>query len=590
VKKYPSWLGAISMGVAFIFLAWLSWHKWPDVLVDFGQQLYVPWQLSQGSVLYRDVACTFGCLSGCCHALLFKVFGVSLNVLLASNFLLLTLLLTIVYRGFLACADRLTAAMAGMAVTVFAFGQFLDVGNYNYVCPYSHEVWHGLVLSLVMITCLSRWLEAGQRWPLAVAGFCLGLAFLTKPEIFVGVVAPAMMALVFHWRQRRALVCLKSFLVLTGCSLIPLAGFFVYFCSATDAAAAFRAILGAWWPLLNSNALGIPFYQTGMGLDAPWFNLGRMLVEFGALGTIMGVCAWRLTRPALTSLERMILFAAVGAVAINYDWSRSGHALPLLVVCAALLLWRQWRTTPAGQHGDLMFPALWLGFSLLLMAKMGLNTRITHYGVFLAMPAFLSAIYLLLYLLPRWLERRGLGAGSFRAAMVILLLTGLARLVIHSSLFYKDKDLAVGPPPDRIMTYNPAVAPTGAAMASAADWIETHTAPTNTLAVIPEGAMLNYLTRRRNPTPYTLFMFEVWVFGEQTMLAAYQRNPPDYIVLIHRDSSELGVPYFGLKKGYGFDMMQWINRNYEAVQLIGSEPLKTNAFGIKILRRSVHGA
>jgi hypothetical protein len=218
------------------------------------------------------------------------------------------------------------------------------------------------------------------------------------------------------------------------------------------------------------------------------------------------------------------------------------------------------------------------------------------------MPAFLSAIYLLLYLLPRALASgvSRLASGdfpqnpepgtqnrtkAFRATILIFLLAGLARLTIQSALFYKDKDFTLGSGGDRIVTYDPKIDPTGAAMASAAAWIETHTAPTNTLAVLPEGVMLNYLTRRDNPTPYVVFAFEVWAFGEQNMLAAYEKNPPDYIVLIQRDSSEYGVAYFGRQKGYGFDVMQWVRRNYEPVELIGAEPLQSNAFGIKILKR-----
>lgn len=176
------------------------------------------------------------------------------------------------------------------------------------------------------------------------------------------------------------------------------------------------------------------------------------------------------------------------------------------------------------------------------------------------------------------------GLKSFRLVMLIFLLAGLARLTIQSGLFYKDKDFTLGSGGDRIVTYDPKVDPTGAAMASATAWIETHTAPTNTLAVLPEGVMLNYLTRRDNPTPYTVFAFEVWAFGEQNMLAAYERSPPDYIVLVQRDSSEYGVRYFGQQKGYGFDMMEWIRRNYEPAYLIGAEPLQSSAFGIKILK------
>src|ERR1035441_9978950 len=198
-KKICSWLGVIPMGIAFILLSWFSWRKWPDPLIDFGQQLYVPWRLSRGAVLYHDVSYVYGCLSVCYHAVLFKIFGVSLNVILASNFIILIFLLLLVYRLFLKCSDVWTAATVGLALTVLAFGQFLDVGNYNYICPYSHEEFHGIVLAVVMMACLARWLQTGWKLPLALAGVCLGLVFLTKPEVFVGAIAPFAVAVILQW-------------------------------------------------------------------------------------------------------------------------------------------------------------------------------------------------------------------------------------------------------------------------------------------------------------------------------------------------------------------------------------------------------
>jgi hypothetical protein len=392
--------------------------------------------------------------------------------------------------------------------------------------------------------------------------------------------------------------------------LLPLAAFFFYFNSVTDSREALRALFRAWEPVFNSDSVGIPFYQAGAGLDTPWFHISRMAIEFGVLALITVICGWRLGRPTLTSIERIVLFVAVGAAGINYDWHRAGHSLPVLILCAAVLLWFESRSSPGerirreatlsptGGEGrgegalgymekpQLIFPALWLVLSLFLMAKMGLNTRIEHYGVFLTMPACLSVVYLLLHLVPRFIERRGFVSRYFRIAMLILLLTGFARLIIQSALFYRDKDLPLGPPGDRIVTYNPGVDPTGAAMAAAVDWIETNTAPTNTLAVLPEGVMLNYLTRRSNPTPHVVFLLEVSIYGEHTMLEAFRKTPPDYIVLVHRESTEFGASYFGLQEGHGLEIMQWVNQNYETVHLIGSEPLKTKDFGIKILRKS----
>ena len=613
VKKICSWLGVIPMGIAFILLSWFSWRKWPDPLIDFGQQLYVPWRLSRGAVLYHDVSYVYGCLSVCYHAALFKIFGVSLNVLLVSNCLILICLLLLVYRLFLKCSDVWTAATAGLALTVLAFSQLLDVGNYNYICPYSHEEFHGIVMSVAMMACLARWLEAGRKLPLTLAGGCLGLIFLTKPEVFVGAVAPFVVAVIFQWRRISIPELAKALLLAAVCTFVPLAGFYFGFRSEMNSTEAARAICGAWLPLLHSTGLQLPIYQRNTGLDAPWFHIGKALIEFGGLALIVGLCAWRLTRPTLKPLERVIFFVLAGGVSINYGWQNSGHCLPLLVVVAAILWWREWRQKSEIENRKSKIGILWLAFSFAMLAKLGFNPRLSHYGVFLAMPAFLSAIYLLLHLLPRFLQSpqstvhsqqpdRPLDAGqiglwtmdrglnAFRAVILIFLLAGLARLTIQSALFYKDKDFSLGSGGDRIVTYNPKLdnpksAPTGAAMAAAAAWIETHTAPTNTLAVLPEGVMLNYLTRRDNPTPYVVFAFEVWAFGEQKMLATYKENPPDYIVLVQRDSSEYGVKYFGQQKGYGFDVMQWVNTNYEPVELIGSEPLKNGAFGIEILKR-----
>jgi len=589
--KENSWVGAIPIGIAFLILAWLGWRKWPDPLVDFGQQLYLPWRLAHGAVLYQDVTYVYGALSVSYHALLFQIFGASLNVLLVSNFIILGGLLALTCRLFAKSTDAWTATASGLALTVLAFGQFLDVGNYNYITPYSHEVFHGLALTVVMLAALARWLIAGRKLPLLLAGGCLGLIWLTKPEIFLGALLPFLLAFVFRWRLASFAAMAKSLLLALGASMISLAAVFVYFQAKTNAATALNQLLGAWLPFLHAPSLQNPFYQRLMGLDAPWGHVVRALLEFGGLAGVVGLCAWRLTRPAVSSLERLIFFIALGGLSLNYPWQTSGHALPLLLVVAGLLWWRQWTaaaTGPRHQLNQLIFPALWLGFSFALLAKLGFNPRLSHYGVFLAMPAFLSMFYLLLHLLPRTLENSGRAAKNFRIAMLVFLLTGLAHLVIHSSLFYHDKHFPLGAAGDQIITYDPAVDPTGQAMSLAAGWIEANTAPTNTLAVLPEGVMLNYLTRRTNPTPYVVFAFEVWAYGEQTMLAAYQKQPPDYIVLIHRDAAEYGFSYFGQQKGFGYDFMQWVNQNYQAVGLIGAEPLQTNAFGIKILKVRPH--
>jgi hypothetical protein len=159
----------VVIGAVFASLTFKTWRKWPDLVVDFGAQLYMPWQISTGAVLYRDVHyLAGGPLSQYYHALLFKIFGVSFLTLVVSNLAVLALLVAVIYLCFYRCSDQLTAITACVAVLVaFAFAHYTTVGIFNYITPYSAEVVHGLVLSVLAVALLARWFETEnpQSWP-----------------------------------------------------------------------------------------------------------------------------------------------------------------------------------------------------------------------------------------------------------------------------------------------------------------------------------------------------------------------------------------------------------------------------------------
>ena len=78
-------LGPGLAALLFLTLASWSWGRWPDILVDFGRELYVPWRLSSGAQLYRDLAYFNGPLSPYLNALWFDLFGVGLRTLVWAN-------------------------------------------------------------------------------------------------------------------------------------------------------------------------------------------------------------------------------------------------------------------------------------------------------------------------------------------------------------------------------------------------------------------------------------------------------------------------------------------------------------------------
>jgi hypothetical protein len=107
--------------------------------------------------------------------------------------------------------------------------------------------------------------------------------------------------------------------------------------------------------------------------------------------------------------------------------------------------------------------------------------------------------------------------------------------------------------------------------------------PGQTLAVMPEGATVNYYTRMVNPTGYVNFMpLELILFGERDMVDAFARHPPDFVALIGRDTSEYGVE-FG--RTYGQELLAWVNRRYAPVRVWRAPALRSASSGIAVLLR-----
>src|SRR5688572_12897438 len=109
--RVPAAADAAGLGLLFVVLASWTWRKWGDALVDFGHELYIPWQIAEGRVLYRDLAYFMGPLSQHLNALLFRVFGVSFGTLIAANLAILAGITFLVHSLFARALGRGAAVL-----------------------------------------------------------------------------------------------------------------------------------------------------------------------------------------------------------------------------------------------------------------------------------------------------------------------------------------------------------------------------------------------------------------------------------------------------------------------------------------------
>jgi hypothetical protein len=583
-----------TLALFFVALTVWSWGKWTDVHIDFGNELYVAWQIAAGKALYHEMAYRQGPLSPHLNALWFSLFGVSIRTLAIVNLWVLAAIAVMTWRIFgRACGPVAAAATVAVLLGVFAFSQYTPIANYNYVTPYHHQQTHGVALSLAMFLLLGspRGQDSGRASGhrsgiarLAVAGGCLGAVFLTKAELFVPAAAAGAIGVALHPGARWGAIAF-----VLGCLVPPLTAF-AALASSMPVEIALGGTLGNWAHL--GSAFGDFFYWKGAGLDAPGRNLVRGIWMLVALAGFFG---FALTfERVLPSKRRVVLAAGIGiatfvALAVLPSpsfWLELPRALPIATLLAAAWLFASRKARSLDpQAGSLL--AMWTVWSLLLLVKLGVHARIHHYGFVLAMPATLLVVAMLVSEAPRAVRCRWGGGEVVRACGI----AGVAALLVAflglSDRAYARKTLRVGDGGDRILTEAPPASARGAVLAAALGRLEGLMGPHETLLVMPEGITLNYWLRKENPSRYHLFLpTELDAFGRDAVLDDLRESAPEFIALVHRRPVEFGVGAFGVDPRNGRALAEWVRARYERVDRIGAEPFGDQGFGIVLLRRS----
>lgn len=585
------WLVLPVVGVT---LAIVSWQKWQDLIVDFGQQLYVPWQLAEGQVLYRDIFYIYGPLSSYVHALLFKIFGPGILVLAWFNMTLIVGLTVILYQLFRNLSDAKTANFICLTfLGVFAFGQYKLGGNYNFVCAYVYELPHGILISFAALLQFIKYLDEPLPKRLGLVGFLTGLVFLTKPEVFFALITAigTGLGLTFYFRSpaRRTKNLIAFFAGMTA----PPIAFIIFLGFHMPLMDAVYSIFSPYLFLTNGDLRALPLYKWIMGTNEPWTNLSAMFIYFLALSFFLFLI-YLFNRALNNKIQKYLLGFSVTVCLIiayaliyvlNVPWLSLGRPLPLILLLFASLITFQIYKNRSKPSSNTLGQFVLVVFALALLVKMLLNVHVYHYGFALALPATLIVTAFLIYELPLRLKPLLHSSQFYQSVMITLVLVFVGYHSWFSNMIYEIKTFPVGKGRDLVIDYDRDFNNRGEVMNLALGYIEKNFNREATFATFPDGVMLNYLSRRKSSIADITLNPGVWILvGDEAVLERLEQSPPAYIVNMDRE-----FPYFGLNK-FGVDFAQridqWVKSHYSLEVQIGATPFEGKGFGIQILKRN----
>jgi hypothetical protein len=555
----------------FVLLAAFSWRAWGVPTVDAGHELNVAGSLASGAQPYVDIRYFYGPAGLYALGGAFVVFGTSLTTAFAFGLLQAAAILA----AFYALARQLLATLPSFIATAVVAAIGFSGTAFNFVLPHTNSGTFGILFLLLMLLALSR-----ER--LLLAGLAAGVVGLTRPE-FAAVAALAGAAyLVGVARQEGVRLALRALLPLTLPALALAGGVLALLAVEAGAARLFTQNL---WPVDFLRIAGFDSQSSWAPLDFESLvaTVARATIYCGLLAAIIAAAVLA-SRQRSTGARLRALWPIPAALAtllfLDFTWRAIGvypdaraavqhEATHLLIgmswlpalgfaACAVLAV-RFFR------GGSPLISRSW-GFDLaLVVTAAALGAR--AYDAFTAegsyAPYYAPPLVLLLAILHDRLAKRYPRARTASWTALAAVAVGLAAYA--QIALYRDSSAVVNTARGSFVT-TPASAP---ALQQTVDFIDTRTAPGETILALPADSGLSFLTDR----PAALYdaMFLPGLLDsradEVAAIARLEAEGTRYAIVDKRRFDGYRYERFGIE--YNRMFANWIRRNGPPVATFG---------------------
>ena len=555
-------------------MLWLSWGKWMDTWVDFGDDLFIQWRIAHGAVLYKDIAYFRGPFPLYLNAAFFKIFGTSILTLVFTQLLMIVAVTVLTYLFFLETSGALAAFITSLVfLTMFAFPEYISMGNFNFVCPYTYAIVYGYVFALWGLYTLLRFIKRENTALAFLLGIITGIIFLIKVEIFIAfflALIQGVMIWVQYLPKQKPRNYLSLFLTFVGGMIIPFGIFLSYFSQQMPWPQALYSLTLQYFP--NPAVTNDIFYINIRGFDDPRYYVLQMFdwtVIYVFVIVLIAVFANISCRAKVKHSFNGLMIFFLGFFGFilwrNFNFISVLHMfmpLPLVVALFGAVVNRDFARTKTAtlQMAGL---SIFACFAFVFLIKILLKTSIVGYGFVLALPAVLLLVIIMVQFLPKLIDNL-FNCGESLVCGHFLVLIGLVILfcVSQSSKAYSTKNFWVTNGSDAVISYDTKVSKYGLQFQKALSYVNSHLKPSETVLVLPEGALLNYLSRRDTGTHYfKIASAENAMWTEDIILQDFLQFPPDYI--IYKSWREFGTGgYLGPK------ILYWIKTSYRRLKVI----------------------
>ena len=557
-----SWSILVAIGMC-LFVQ--SYQRWGHPIIDLGRDLYLPSEIIDGRVLYRDVLYNYGPIAPYFLAGIVAVFGDSLHVFEVTGIFIGLATMAVLY----AIGVRLAGIINGFFSALLFLGlNFFAYSTWgcNFVLPYSYASTLSMALALWSLFFLIQYLYGSK----ANVSFAWSVVFLfltlfTKQEVGFAIG----MVHVIAWGAHKV-----SFRMIAGVMIAAILFFIVFIWIFHARSPVEHELFRENIAKLTGSGTSSSFFKLISGLDQPGTKF-LSLLKSTSKALLLIIHAWFIgASPAWTQSRRWLGIILRTGSTVVLVWLLVLWAEPQLFqvaqVVAVILL-------PYFLIKDRSDPLLLLA-SLVVFTSLRilLEYHPLWYGFYLSVPAYPFLVYLLGERVPKLISSSRL-TGAMMAFIGIWLIVNFQLAMAD---VYRNKNSILVTPKGIMRDFSIGRAE---ALTDFISYAREHFSKSQSMVVFPEGISLNYFIGANNPIAYQNFIPPEIdsPTTEIRMVDELQAAQPDYVVVLTRNLHEFGKQEFG--GDYAIKIRKWIQDSYVFEREFGG-PQK-NAWRMVLFRK-----
>lgn len=537
--------------------------------IDTGRELYIPFRMINGEVLYRDIVNIYGPLAYQLNALLYLIFGATLTPLRIAGIFNSTL---IIWIFMLICGEifplknqqenTTKSEFTGekgywqLAVIPLITG-VCSLGTFNYTLPYSFSMTYGLTAFLASVLFFIKFAQNDEPKFAYLACLFAGCAIACKYDFFLYAIFLALYILVN--KKISTINVLASFACF---AIIPAISFGILFMQGMK-----FFDLQETFALVNaiSHTHSLKYFYSNFTGACPSISI----LSFGIVKTLLLIAIGAIVTFAKTMCKSdkflIILVGFFGFTGLIYV-GFSGYSLIAIINALIFCIFLKKIYTNKPLY-------IFMCASILFSFKTFFAVNMDVYGTYTA-PLILLSIGAFLYNADYCSKKELKTAVNTFFSMLLaglLILCGIKSImtIIPKSQGFlqvttTNTNNSGNKSTNGVFAY-PQVANT---LNTAIAYIEKNTKETDKIVVVPETMYINFVTGRPADNIFdslTPMYFET--FGEEFVINHFSQTKPEYFILNNRDTYDYGKRF--ICDDYGKQFCQFVKENYKNTETFG---------------------